>query len=139
MRHPLPAPALLLALFLPACVDRTEPPPAPPEIYRVNGLVRQLPDPERPNSELFIRHEDIPDFKDEHGHVVGMDAMTMPFPVADPALLEGLEVGDQVSFDLEVAWDGAPPIRITRIEKLPPETEPGQTAEAESEEETGGD
>jgi len=30
-----------------------------------------------------------------------MEAMTMPFPVSDPKLLEGLQVGQQVEFDLE--------------------------------------
>jgi Cu/Ag efflux protein CusF len=38
----------------------------------------------------------------DHGEIPGlMGAMTMPFPVADPKLLEGLQEGQRVEFDLE--------------------------------------
>lgn len=38
----------------------------------------------------------------DHGEIPGlMGAMTMPFPVSDPKLLEGLQAGQQVEFDLE--------------------------------------
>lgn len=38
----------------------------------------------------------------DHGEIPGlMGAMTMPFPVADPKLLEGLQEGQSVEFDLE--------------------------------------
>jgi len=38
----------------------------------------------------------------DHGAVPGvMGAMTMSFPVSDPKLLEGLDPGERVSFDLE--------------------------------------
>ena len=43
----------------------------------------------------------------EHGDVPGlMQAMTMTFDVADPKLLEGIEVGDEVGFSLRYA-DGS--------------------------------
>ncbi len=38
----------------------------------------------------------------DHGEIPGlMGAMTMPFPVSDPKLLENLQTGQQVEFDLE--------------------------------------
>lgn len=38
----------------------------------------------------------------DHGAIPGMmGAMTMSFPVADPKLLEGVDPGERVSFDLE--------------------------------------
>jgi len=38
----------------------------------------------------------------DHGEVPGvMGAMKMPFPVSDPGLLEGVEPGDRVEFDVE--------------------------------------
>ena len=40
----------------------------------------------------------------EHGDVPGlMEAMTMTFEVADPKLLEGLEVGNEVDFRVRYA------------------------------------
>ena len=92
---------------------------APGRTYTVRGLIRQLPAAGRPGSELLIHHEPIPDFVDAKGRTVGMDAMSMPFPVSDPTLLDGLAVGDRVELDLHVAWDGSPPVAIERIERLP--------------------
>lgn len=91
--------------------------------YQVRGVVRSLPSPDRPGSELMLRHEAIPDFEDVRGEAVGMDAMTMGFPVADEALLDGISPGDAVAFTLSVDWDGSPPVEITALEKLPPGTE----------------
>lgn len=93
----------------------------PPDVYSTRGVVRALPHPEKPGSELQIRHEELADFKSIDGEVVGMKSMTMPFPI-DPSMLQGVEVGDRVSFDFEVRWTGSPPMRVTRLEVLPPET-----------------
>jgi Cu/Ag efflux protein CusF len=90
--------------------------------YELRGEVTAVPDPDRPRSALVIRHEAVDDFADIDGDVVGMDAMTMPFPTAPGVSLDGIEPGDRVSFTLEVAWDDDPPYRITRLEELPAET-----------------
>ena len=105
-------------LVLQAC-GSAEPPP-PPDVYQVRGLVRQLPS--GPTQTVFVWHEPIPEFKDIDGEVVGMEAMSMPFAVADPALLDGIAAGDRVVVDLEVRWQGKDPLRITTLEKLPPDT-----------------
>ncbi len=124
LRPPTPLLLLLpLLVGLTACGPGTpDAPPAAPDAYETRGLVRQVPSAERPGSELHLHHEAIPDFKDAGGEVVGMDAMAMPFPVAEAAMLDGLAPGDKVVFTFEVRWEGVDPLRITRLEKLPPET-----------------
>lgn len=93
------------------------------QLYEVRGQVTALPDPSNPLSNLRIRHEPIHDFVSIDGEVVGMDSMNMPFPVAEGLSLEGMEVGDPVSFTLEVDWDGDPAYQVTRIQALPEDTE----------------
>ena len=92
------------------------------QTYEGRGEVTALPDPADPSTALIIRHEAIDDFADIDGDVVGMDAMTMPFPVSDEVSLAGLAPNDQVSFTLEVEWEGDPPYRITRVEELGADT-----------------
>lgn len=108
-----------LFLSLQAC-GPAEPPP--PDVYELRGVVRQLPSSGSPGSALLIRHETVPDFEDADGEVVGMVSMTMPFAVADEELLADLRVGDKITATFEVRWQGKDPLRITAMEKLPPET-----------------
>lgn len=110
-------PALLV---LAGCADKA--PAPPPKSYEVRGMVRQVPEEGRPGSQLLIHHEAIPGFVDVEGRSVDMDAMTMPFPVAEPALAAGLSPGDKVLFELVVDWGASPPLTIVRVEKLPAET-----------------
>jgi hypothetical protein len=111
---------IALLAFTQACAP-AEPTP-PPEVYEIRGIVRQLPSARAPGSTLQIRHEAIPDFVKADGEVVGMQSMTMPFAVADETLLDGIHVGDKVAATIEVRWQGGDPLRITALEKLPPET-----------------
>lgn len=90
--------------------------------YTVRGVVRGLPDASRPGSDFYVQHEAIPDFVNDEGESVGMGSMAMPFPVADPAILEGVAVGDKVSMRFEVEWEGSPPLRVVAVEPLAPET-----------------
>ncbi len=71
----------LLALFLLACFGG--------ESYVVEGIVVEVHQPDS----VVIDHRDIPGF---------MGAMTMPFDVSDPSLLEGLEPGHRVVARLEI-------------------------------------
>lgn len=117
---------VLVCLALAPLVACSSDPPSPEaeataDVYSTRGVVRALPDPAKPGSELQIRHEELPEFKSIDGEVVGMKSMTMPFPI-DASMLDGVAVGDRVSFDFEVRWTGSPPMEVTRLEVLPPET-----------------
>jgi len=96
--------------------------PAVVHSYDVRGVVRQLPRPEAPQPELWIHHESIPGFVDINGEAKGMESMTMPFIPAQGLSLDGLAVGDKVSFTLEVDWDATPPASVTTIDTLPADT-----------------
>jgi len=72
-----------LLLVLPACAEQTV------QSGTGQGTIVAI-DPE--NAELTLDHGEIPGL---------MGAMTMPFPVSDSKLLEGLQTGQQVEFDLE--------------------------------------
>lgn len=48
-------------------------------------------------SSITIAHEDIPDV---------MPAMTMPFVVEDPRLVEDVEAGAEIDFTIQVTDDG---------------------------------
>ncbi len=54
--------------------------------YASRGVVKGIGEGKK---SVKIDHEDIPNF---------MKAMTMSFPVTDPRLLDGIAVGDKVSF-----------------------------------------
>jgi len=93
------------------------------DVYIVRGEVATLPAPERPTRGFYVHHEAIDNFRGSHGTIIGMDAMTMLFPLDDPALLEGLAVGDKVELTYEVNWHGEPMQRVTALRRLPADTE----------------
>ncbi len=106
-------------------------PAEPPDIYHVRAQVRRVPVPDidavpdaRSNKtgEIYVRHEAIPGFKDADGRIVGMDSMSMPFPLADVSLVAGIEAGDKIEMELEVSWHGGNPLKVTAIERLPART-----------------
>jgi Cu/Ag efflux protein CusF len=111
MNATLKVPALSLLLLLSACAEKA---PAPPETYEIAGEVVRLP--AAGDRQIVVKHEAIPGFKDESGKVVGMEAMTMPFAVAEGVSLDGLAPGDKVEFTLEVRWaSDKEPVRIVRL------------------------
>ena len=77
---------IALSLVVAACGRR----PAEPRQYEVKGQIISV-SPER--QEVLVNHEDIPGF---------MAAMTMPYKVKDPALLEGKAPGDLFTATLVV-------------------------------------
>jgi hypothetical protein len=85
--------------------------------------VVRLPDSADSGVGFYVRHEAIDDFKDTEGAVVGMDAMTMQFPLSDPSLLEGLAVGDKVELTYLVDWQGDPMQDVGAVTRLSPEVE----------------
>ena len=86
--------------------------------YTVRGEVVRLPGSDR---EMLIRHEAIPDFVDHQGKTVGMDSMTMPFPVDPSVSLAGIEAGDKVRFRFRMDW-AKNAYAVESIEELPAST-----------------
>lgn len=95
---------------------------APEAVYTVRGRIVTLPDPAKPASEFRVEHEAIDNFVGIDGKL-GMNSMTMGFPLAKGVSLEGLSVGDKVELTFEVRWKSQPRSQTTKVVKLPPETE----------------
>lgn len=95
----------------------------PTGIYTVRGVIISLPDPKKVGSDLQIRHERIPEFKDASGVAIGMNAMIMPFPLAKGVTLDGLATDDKVEFTF-AAWmqPGQRGWELRTIQKLPSDT-----------------
>jgi Cu/Ag efflux protein CusF len=69
--------------------------------YHVKGIIKVLPGKGTASNEMLVKHEPIPDYRDQVGNVVGMAAMTMPFYLAKGVTPESLEVGDKVEMVVE--------------------------------------
>lgn len=95
------------------------------DVYVVRGQIVQLPDPGDARREFQVRHEPIPHFRGQGGEL-GMDTMTMPFPLGPGLALDGLSPGDVVELKFEVEFDPAADrllgYRATSVTKLPAET-----------------
>ncbi len=127
---------LSASLGLMGCSKSTEEPEptpvvtTPAEVYVVRGIVRALPDPADPRTELRIHHEHIPDLlgKDGKVHVnrdgtTGMKAMEMPFPLGDGVSLDGIAIGDKVEFELTITRQPRTTFETTRMTKLADDAE----------------
>ena len=110
-RRSLPwLPVVLLIAVFAACSGTEEPAAesaAEPTVYTVRGMLARVEDD---GMTMTVRHEDIPGY---------MASMTMPFKVGDASLLEGLEYGDKIEFELTVDDDG---MSVHSITELPAET-----------------
>ena len=71
------------------------------QTYTFHGVVKKI---DMDSKMITVDHEKIGDY---------MEAMTMPFPVADPAILSQVKVGDSTHFTLRVAGDEA---LITKVQ-----------------------
>jgi protein SCO1 len=86
--------------------------------FELTGSVVEV----RPPTEVVIAHDDIPGF---------MAAMTMPFTVAEPGLLTGLDPGDKVAGTLVVGDSATVLERLVvtaeaPVPEAPPELAPGE-------------
>ncbi len=69
--------------------------------YTVVGTLKALPGGPRAANEILVKHEEIPDYRDSSGKVVGMMAMTMPFYLSPKVSVSDLKVGDAVTMVIE--------------------------------------
>jgi Cu/Ag efflux protein CusF len=86
---------IVLALTTPAFAHEGRP--------AVNGVVEKV---DQAAGKVTLKHDAIPN--------LDMDAMTMAWPVKNPAMLQRLKAGDKVKFEAEQI-DGQP--KIVEIEK----------------------
>jgi Cu/Ag efflux protein CusF len=93
----------LWTIGLTACSPVT-PDASSPREYDVLGVIAELPEA---GQSVVLSHETIPGF---------MQSMVMPFAVAESALLDGMEPGDDVWFHLVVREERA---TIDVIKKIP--------------------
>jgi len=120
----LPSLAFLLCAVLAGCGGQpVSPPPAQPERYALKGTVISV---DRAQERLVVDHEDIPGF---------MAAMAMPYPVADPKLLDVAGPGDQITADVVVTDTSTRLENIVVVKKAEPkpggslrERSPGERA-----------
>lgn len=107
--HKTPVLFLAVALGLvvgPSAAQGTPRPPAAastPAMPLVQGEVRKV---DVAKGLVVLRHGDIPN--------LAMPPMTMGFDVADPRMLDGLKVGDKVSFQAEMVKGKATVIELKR-------------------------
>jgi hypothetical protein len=112
-------------LALAACSEQKSAAPAgnsDATTYIVRGEIISVPVAGDPGAELIIRHEAIPDFKNEAGEVVGMAPMGMPFTPAKGVSIDAFKPGDKVQFTWIVQWHPEMTEQLTKIEKLPDDT-----------------
>lgn len=87
--------------------------------FRVKGVVKGLPGRGLAANEILVKHEPIPEYRDDTGKVVGMMAMTMPFYLKDVAAVEGLAVGDSVELVVEQQMKPRFSDTVVSVKKLP--------------------
>lgn len=86
--------------------------------YNVRGIVRALPGKGRAANEVLVKHEPIPEYRDESGKVVGMMAMTMPFYLGEKVSASELHVGDAVEMVVEQSFKPTFSERVVKIAKV---------------------
>ena len=95
----------IAALVLVAGCGRPASPP--PKLYELKGQILSV----KPEAqEVLVKHEDIPGF---------MPAMTMPYKVKSPSLLDGRQPGDLITATLEVGELDASLTAITKTGAAP--------------------
>jgi Cu/Ag efflux protein CusF len=86
--------------------------------FKVKGVVRGLPGDGRAANEILVKHEEITDYRDSSGEVVGMMAMTMPFYLSPQTSLAGIGVGDTVEMVVEQRLEPKYSEQVVKVSKL---------------------
>jgi Cu/Ag efflux protein CusF len=106
-----------VALFVLSC--RGNPPALPEHRYTVAAEIIRVSAPDSPRREVVLQHEAVPEFVDIDGKKVGMEAMTMPFPVAPGVDLSAFQASDAVRATFVVRFHGSPAYEVIQLEKNP--------------------
>ena len=69
--------------------------------YTVKGIIKGMPGDGLANNEMLVKHQPIPDYRDDTGAIVGMMGMTMPFYLKEGLSLDGIKAGDTVELKIE--------------------------------------
>jgi Cu/Ag efflux protein CusF len=70
-------------------------------VFTVKGIIKGLPGDGRAANEILVKHQPIPDYRDDTGAITGMMAMTMPFYVAESVSLKDFKAGDPIEMKVE--------------------------------------
>jgi protein SCO1/2 len=98
----------MLAAFLAGCGSQAPAPQTQERRFALRGTVVSV---DRPQQQIVVDHEDIPGF---------MAAMAMPYPVAEPSLLDAAAPGDQITADVVVTDTSAHLENIVVVKKAEP-------------------
>lgn len=90
---------------------------SPAKTYKLHGKVISI---DRLGHQLIIDHDAIPGF---------MDAMTMPYPVKDDAMLNEVSPGDEIEADLRVQEDKPEIVTLKVLKKATPGSAPVPSTE----------
>ena len=116
----------LLGLMTGGCREQSAAPSVRTDTYVVRGVLTSLGDPAADKSQIMIHHEAIPEFRGPGGKL-GMNTMTMPFPLAVDVDLSAVKVNDVVEFtfvvEMDTENDAVNGYHITSIKALPADTE----------------
>ena len=86
--------------------------------YTVKGIIKGMPGDGLAANELLVKHQPIPDYRDDTGAIVGMMAMTMPFFLAEGVSLLGVKAGDAVELKVEQHLKPKFTEEVTSIKKV---------------------
>ena len=86
--------------------------------FKVHGVIRGLPGKGLAKDEILVKHQAIPDYRDESGKVIGMMAMTMPFYLAPELSVEGFAEGDTVELEIEQHLQPESSEKVVKIKKV---------------------
>jgi Cu/Ag efflux protein CusF len=70
-------------------------------VFTVKGIIKGLPGDGRAANEILVKHQPIPDYRDDTGTITGMMAMTMPFYVGEGVSLKEFKAGDPIEMKVE--------------------------------------
>jgi protein SCO1 len=98
---------LVFALFLIGCNKQAD-----AKHYALHGKIMSV---DKLGHQLIIDHDAIPGF---------MDAMTMPYPVSDNAMLDQVNAGDEIKADLKVQGESIAIDKLEVVKKAVPGSTP---------------